>query len=705
MWSTTPGRDTSPSMKRIACTLLLVACGGSKPPTTTPTGPDVQVAAPPEAMRPPDPPKAVGHPNPDLVARTILFGNPERAQVRLSPDGKHISWLAAKDGVLNVFVAPVDKLDQAKAITNDTKRPIRQYFWAYDNKHVLYMQDEGGNENFHIFRTTADGGDVTDLTPYKDTRAEVIGLSEKKPTTLVVGLNDRNPQLHDVYTIDLTTGKRQIQYQNDDGLVGFDTDHDLQLRTASKIEPDGSVKMFIRKAKKWEVWDTVPYEDSDTTGLSGFDGSNSKVYMTDSRGRDTGAMYSVDIATKKKTLIAENAKADAGGALSHPTKHTLQAISFDTGRTSWTVLDKSIQADVDGLTKLAEGGDWGISSRTLDDKTWLVATASDVSAAKYYVWDRAKHTGKFLFAAQPKLPSEKLGHSTPVTIKSRDGLELPSYLTLPPDADKDHDGKADAPIPAILFVHGGPWARDHWGYSPLVQLMATRGYAVLQVNYRGSTGFGKNFINASDKQWGKKMHDDLIDAVEWLYNEKVAPKGKVCIVGGSYGGYATLAGLSMTPDAFACGVDLVGPSNLKTLLASIPPYWAPLIATFKKRVGDPDTDEGKAIIQAASPLTYVAKISKPLLIGQGANDPRVKQAESEQIVAAMKQHHLPVTYALFPDEGHGFARPENNIAFFGVAEAFLSAHIGGQYLPMTADELSASTMQIKEGKDGIPGLP
>jgi dipeptidyl aminopeptidase/acylaminoacyl peptidase len=235
--------------------------------------------------------------------------------------------------------------------------------------------------------------------------------------------------------------------------------------------------------------------------------------------------------------------------------------------------------------------------------------------------------------------------------------------------------------------------------------MATRGYAVLQVNYRGSTGFGKNFINSSDLQWGKKMHDDLIDAVEWAYNEKVAPHGKVCIVGGSYGGYATLAGLSMTPDAFACGVDLVGPSNLKTLLASIPPYWAPLIATFKKRVGDPDTKEGDSILIQASPLTFAAKIKKPLLIGQGANDPRVKQAESEQIVAAMKAHHLPVTYALFPDEGHGFARPENNIAFFGVAEAFLSAHLGGQYLPLTADELSASSMQIKEGKDGIPGMP
>ncbi len=292
----------------------------------------------------------------------------------------------------------------------------------------------------------------------------------------------------------------------------------------------------------------------------------------------------------------------------------------------------------------------------------------------------------------------------PVVIKSRDGLDLVSYLSLPKIADPDGDGKANQPVPMVLFVHGGPWGRDEWGYNPVHQLLANRGYAVLSVNFRGSTGFGKKFLNAGNLQWSKKMHDDLLDAVAWAVEAKVAPKDKVCIMGGSYGGYATLVGLAMTPDAFACGVDVVGPSNLLTLLASIPAYWAPLRATFTQRMGDPDTAEGKALLTAASPLTRAADIRRPLLIGQGANDPRVKQAESEQIVAALKAHRLPVSYVLFPDEGHGFARPENNIAFFAVTEAFLSAHLGGVYQPITPEELSASSIQIKDGKNGIPGL-
>jgi dipeptidyl aminopeptidase/acylaminoacyl peptidase len=293
----------------------------------------------------------------------------------------------------------------------------------------------------------------------------------------------------------------------------------------------------------------------------------------------------------------------------------------------------------------------------------------------------------------------------PVVIKSRDGLDMVSYLSLPAAADPDGDGKANAPVPMVLFVHGGPWARDRWGFNRAHQMLANRGYAVLSPNYRGSTGFGKKFLNAANLQWGKAMHDDLIDAVNWAIKAGVTPKDQICIMGGSYGGYATLAGLTLTPDTFRCGVDIVGVSNLHTFIASIPPYWAPELAVIRTRVGDPDTAEGKALLTASSPLTHVAKIKRPLLIGQGANDPRVKQAESEQIVAEMKKHNLPVSYVLFPDEGHGFARAVNNMAFFGVAEAFLSAHLGGYYLPLTKAELEASSMQIKDGKSGIPGLP
>jgi dipeptidyl aminopeptidase/acylaminoacyl peptidase len=335
---------------------------------------------------------------------------------------------------------------------------------------------------------------------------------------------------------------------------------------------------------------------------------------------------------------------------------------------------------------------------------WIALTTSDQHPGRYYLWDRARHKATLLFAQRPELEKQALAKMWPLVIESRDHLPLVSYLTLPAAVDPDGDGKANQPGPMVLLVHGGPWGRDAWGYNATHQLLANRGYAVLSVNYRGSVGFGKKFVNAGNFQWGKAMHQDLLDAVQWAIDQKVAPSGQIAIMGGSYGGYATLAGVTMTPDVFACGVDIVGPSNLLTLLASIPPYWAPLMTMFKQRIGDPETAEGKAILTAASPLTHAAQIKKPLLIGQGANDPRVKQAESEQIVRAMKDHHLPVTYIVFPDEGHGFARPTNSIAFYGAAEAFLSVHLGGSYAPLARDEINASTMQVKEGKAGVPGL-
>ncbi|HEU0029141.1 MAG TPA: S9 family peptidase [Kofleriaceae bacterium] len=677
------------------------------PPMPQPQPPAVAQPQPPPVEPPAPPPKTAvaGHPKQDLIARSVLFGNPERVNPELSPDGKYVSWLAPKDGVLNVYVAPVGKLDQAKPVTAETTRPVRMYFWTFDNKHLVYLQDVGGDENFHLWRTSVDGGDVVDLTPYKGARAIMIGVSEKKPKTLLVGLNDRDPKNHDVYSIDIATGKRTLVFENKDGYLGFDADPQLQLRLATKNDPSGTVTIFTRKGTGWAEWMKIPYEDSDTTQTLWIDNTGKTLYAMDSRDRDTAALFSIDLATKKKQLIAEDPRVDLGETIVHPTTRKAQAAAFTYDKTRWQVIDKAIQADVDGITKLAAGAEWTIASRSLDDKQWLVAMTSDVTPGSYYLWDHAKRAGTFLFAAQPKLVADQLAHTQPVVIKSRDNLDLQSYLTLPREADPDGDGKVNAPVPMMLWVHGGPWGRDRFRFNPFAQLFANRGYAVLQVNFRGSTGFGKKFVNIADLQWSKAMHDDLLDAVDWAVKNGIAPKQKICIGGGSYGGYATLVGLAMTPDVFACGVDLVGPSNLNTLVATIPPYWTPMISRFKKRIGDWDTPEGKQLMAAASPLTNAAKIKRPLLIGQGANDPRVKQAESEQIVAAMKQANLPVTYVVFPDEGHGFARPENNIAFFGVAEAFLSAHLGGFYQPITKDELDASSMQVKEGKDGIPGLP
>ncbi|HTR50088.1 MAG TPA: S9 family peptidase [Kofleriaceae bacterium] len=686
-------------MKRFALLALVVACGGTPSKAAAPQEP-ARVAQAPEPAPPPPaphaPPVATGKPRNDLIPRSVVFGNPERANVQISHDGKHLSWVAAKDGVLNVWVAPIDKLDAAKPITSDPTRPVRQYFWSFDNKHVLYLQDTAGDENWHVFRADLDGK-TADLTPFKGARTEVLGLSEKKPNQIVVGINDRDPQVMDVYALDITTGNRTLVYQNDEAYISFNFDPDLGLVFAEKLGPDGSGQVFQRDGKTWKPYDTIPFEDAQSTGIAAVAPGDRIAWANESRGRDTAAFVEVDIKTKKEKVLAEDARADVGDVMFHPTKHTPLAVSFDYDREHWRALDKSIQPDLDGLAKLAEGADFSVASMSLDAKTWVVATTSPQHPGHYFLWDHAKHAGKFLFASRPELEKQPLVTEEAVTITARDGLPLVAYLTKP--------AGASGPVPLVMFVHGGPWARDSYGYSPVVQLLANRGYAVLQVNYRGSTGFGKKFLNAANLQWAKAMHDDVLDAVKWAIDRGVTTKDRVAIAGGSYGGYETLVGLAMTPDVFACGVDLVGPSNLLTLIASVPPYWKPLLADFKKRIGDWETPEGKTLLEQASPLTHAADIKRPLLIGQGANDPRVKQAEAEQIVAAMKSHGLPVSYIVFPDEGHGFARPENNIAFFGAAEAFLSAHLGGFYLPLSADEVKASSMQVKDGREGIPGLP
>ena len=704
-------------MKRVLIqgllSLSLVACGGGQKTDPQPQPQPVEVAKPdPVPAAPPvmpvEEPVAKGNPRNDLIPRAVFFGNPEKVAPQLSPDGKNMAWLAPKEGVLNIWVAPVGKMDQAKAITSDTARPIRSYMWAYTNKHILYTQDAAGDENFHVFRTDITEGKPTDITPYKGARASIAGMTYKKPNTVLVSVNDRDAKVFDLHEVDLLSGQRKLVAQNDDSYAGFEVDLDLNVRFAIKKMPDGSTNTLIAEKTgdkiTWKPWDQVPMED-DGTGIVTFAPGNKTVYFTETRGRDTGALMQIDVKTKKGKVLAEDAKSDVGGFMFHPKNDNLQAVQFNYDKPRWKVLDKSIQRDMAALEKLEPEGQVFVASRTLDDKLWIVGIATEKRGMRYYTWDRGKQKPTFMFAARPELEKQPLVKMWPVEIKSRDGLTLMSYLSLPKESDANEDGKADKPTPLVLFVHGGPWARDVWGYNPMHQLFANRGYAVLSVNFRGSTGFGKKFMNAGNLQWGKKMHEDLLDAVSWAVAQNVTAKDTVCITGGSYGGYATLAGLTMTPDVFRCGVDIVGPSNLQTLLATIPPYWAPLIATFHTRMGNPETPDGKALLTEVSPLTHAAKIKKPLLIAQGKNDPRVKEAESEQIVGAMKKAGLPVTYVVFPDEGHGFARPENMIAFTAVSEAFLSAHLGGSYLPITPDELKATTMVIKEGKNGVPGLP
>lgn len=683
-----------------------VGCGGSGTPpapeptlpTGAPTGPEGAGATAPAAGIP-DTDRA----SMDLIPREVLFGNPERASAQLSPDGTWLSYLAPVDGVLNVWVAPRTDVSDAKAVTSDDGRGIRRYFWTYLPNRLLYLQDKEGNENWQLYSVDVETGDEKLLTPQEEITARVYGLSEKHPGAIFVGLNDRDPRHHDVYRLDLETGETELVETNEAGYVAYVSNHGLELIAAMKQTEDGGIQVFRRGAKgAWQPAFTVPKEDALTTNIVGVDRRGRNLFATDSRGRDTAALVSIDLRSGKKKVLAKNPKADASAVLAHPTKKTIQAVAFEYDRTEWTVLDRSLKKDLAVLREAAEG-DLDIVDRTLDDRHWLVLYSRDDASPVYYLYDRKARKAEQLFSVQPELDEQPLVNMHPIVIEARDGKKLVSYLSLPRDSDTNADGTPEKPAPMVLLVHGGPWARDVWGFNPQHQWLANRGYAVLSINFRGSTGFGKGFLNAANMEWAGAMHEDLLDGVKWAVDQGVTTPDQVAIMGGSYGGYATLVGLTFTPDAFACGVDIVGPSNLETLLATIPPYWAPLFETFAVRVGDPRTDEGKALLRERSPLHKADAITKPLLIAQGANDPRVKQAESDQIVAAMQAKDVPVTYVLYPDEGHGFARPENRLSFQAITEAFLSQCLGGTYQPI-GDDLAESTAQVVTGDQMIPGL-
>jgi dipeptidyl aminopeptidase/acylaminoacyl peptidase len=638
----------------------------------------------------------------ELIPREVLFGNPDKITVRLSPDGTRISYLASVYGVLNVWVGPADDPDSAKPVTNDTDRGIRIYFWAYTNEHILYLQDQAGDENWRVYSVNLETGQTTDLTPLEGVQARIQAVSQKFPEEILISLNDRDPTLHDIYRINITTGEKSLVMENE-GFVGFTTDDEYNVRFAERLTPDGGNE--ISQATEdggWELFMDIAMEDLLTTGIVGFDKTGTILYMIDSRNRNTAAFFTMDLETGEQTLIAEDPHADTSNLMIHPTEKIVQAVAFTYERRHWQIIDESIADDLAYLKTVADG-DVEVVSRTLDDEYWMVAYVLDDGPIQYYRYDRGEKSAEFLFTHRKALEGLSLAKMHPVVIKSRDGLDLVSYYTLPIGSDSDLDGYPDEPLPMVLFVHGGPWARDNWGYNSVHQWLANRGYAVLSVNFRSSTGFGKAFINAGNLEWGGKMHDDLIDAVNWTVQEKIAEPNQVAIMGGSYGGYATLWGMTNTSDTFACGVDIVGPSNLTTLFETIPPYWEPQIELFATRMGDARTEDGRAFLAGRSPLTYVDQIEKPLLIGQGANDPRVKQAESDQIVQAMQDANIPVTYLLFTDEGHGFARPENRLSFYAVTDAFLAEHLGGRYEPI-GDDFEGSSIIVQSGAEEVPGL-
>ena len=640
---------------------------------------------------------------PELIPRRTLYGNPERTDVLLSDDGAHISYLAPMDGVMNVWVAPAGSVEDARPVTHDTDRGIRLYLWTYDPAHLLYIQDRAGDEDWHVYAVNIESGEARDLTPYEGVSAYPSGLSRRFPDEVLIGINHRDPQCHDLYRVNIHTGESQLVTENDIGAAAILADREFRARLARVPTPDGGSNILaLADSGEWTSTMTVGPEDDLTTFALYFEEDGRTLYMFDSRGRDTSALVAVDTETGETTELASDSSADASGLIVQPVTGRPQAVSFEHDRVAWNVLDDSIASDLERITA-KNAGDFQVLSRSVDDRRWIVCYRKDAGPETYYLYERDSANMVYLFSDRPSLEGAPLAQMHTAAVRSRDGLDLIVYYTLPVGSASEDSDRPAEPLPAVLLVHGGPWARDSWGFNPLHQLLANRGYAVISVNFRGSTGLGKQFVNAGNREWAGAMHDDLIDVVEWAVDQGIADRDRVAIVGGSYGGYATLVGLTFTPEVFACGVDIVGPSNLNTLLDTVPPYWTPMLNMFRARVGDNSTEEGKRFLAERSPLSRVDEIVRPLLIAQGANDPRVKQSESDQIVDAMRERGIPVAYLLYPDEGHGFARPENNLSFMAVAEAFLARCLGGRYEPI-GDDFEGSSVRVLAGKEEVPGL-
>jgi dipeptidyl aminopeptidase/acylaminoacyl peptidase len=558
----------------------------------------------------------------------------------------------------------------ARPVTEDTDRGIRAFAWARDGRHVLYVQDVGGDENWRLYDVDPESLERRDLTPFEGIHATIIGTSKRRPDEVLVGINADNPQLHDVYRLHLASGELVKEIENP-GYAGWLADEDLVVRCAIDPLPDGSFNVLVRDSgtDEFRFLLAVPAEDATSTDVVSFSGDGRSLLMISSAGADTGRLTRVDLATGESTVLAEDPDADVSGALLDPDTRDPQIVMVLKDRMTYIVLDPSVEEDLKAVRAL-HPGDPSISGRDEADTTWLIAFNVDAGSITYFTYDRATKAGRLLFSARPALAAYELAPMEPFSFSARDGLVVHGYVTFPP-------GLGRTGLPAVVDVHGGPQVRDTWGYNPEAQWLANRGYLCIQVNYRGSTGYGKAFVAAGDREWGGKMHDDLVDAVGYAVSQGWADASRVAIYGGSYGGYAALVGAAFTPDVFCCAVDIVGPSNLKTLLETIPPYWAPMIAQLYRRVGNPATDAD--FLWSRSPLSRARDIRIPLLIAQGANDPRVKQAESEQIVAALTEAGIDHEYMLFPDEGHGFAKPENRIKFYTAAERFLAKYLGGRY--------------------------
>ena len=626
----------------------------------------------------------------DLIPRAVLFGNPEKMRPQLSPAGDLIAYIAPVDSVLNLWVMNIDS-SEPRQLTFDTNRGVRYYFWAENNTHILYMQDLAGEENFHVYRLDVATGDVIDMTPFEEVMAYVSATDEDQPNKVIVEMNKINPMFFDVYSCDLETGELTLLQENpgttEDGdmVLGYMTDEDLNIRGMRTISPeDGTIVIFLKDVGSDEWVEFISFSALDDVTPERFSNDGRGLYYRSNLESNTTKLLYQNLDTGEITEIAHDSLADLGRVSFDPFTGEPRSVSIHYLRRNVEVLDASIQDDHDFLGSY-NPGDFAMVSRDNADSTWIVAYFTPQNPASYYVYDRTSKEMTFLFTTIPALEDYEIADIKPLLIPARDGWELPSYLTLPVNAP-------DEPLPMVLYVHGGPQARDIYGYEPFAQLLANRGFAVLQVNFRGSAGFGKAHVNAGNKEWGGLMQDDLTDAVKWAVNEGIADPNRVVIMGGSYGGYATLAGVTFTPDLYCAGVDFFGPSNLVTFRETVPPYWKPYEALMNIQIGD--LEEDAEMLQNRSPLNHVENISVPLLIVQGANDPRVVQAESDQMVEALRNNGNEVYYILYGNEGHGFAIEANRLEFAGRIEEFLYNHVPGVECQLF-EEIPNSTAEVR----------
>lgn len=632
-----------------------------------------------------------------LIDREIFFGNPEISGGQLSPDGKFLSFIKPLNGVRNIWVKKLNSaFDSALPVTADQKRPIGGYFWSRDSSRILYVQDKDGDENYHVYAVdpalTIKGTEIPpsmNLTNIENVRAFIYKVPKSDHDIIYVGLNDRDSSWHDLYKVNIRSGERELILENTINYSALYFDLDDQLRLATRSMADGGTELLKYVNKEWLRVMTCSHEEDISPSRFLKDG---RVYLVSNVGDkvDLSTLYVLNLDSGTVDMVESDpeGEVDFGGIIYSDMREEMIGTSYvgDKKRLYWK--DRDFEEDYNFLKGYFHGGEVSFGSGTQNENMYIVYADSDTDPGSAYLFDRVSRTIDFLYRPRPNLPIGQLASMVPIRYPSKDGLEIPAYLTLP-------KGKKPKNLPAVIFVHGGPWARDYWGYNSYAQFLANRGYAVLQPNFRGSTGYGKKFLNAGNGAWGEAMQDDITAGADYLINKGISPADKIGIMGGSYGGYATLAGLAFTPKTYACGVSIVGPSNLFTLLESIPPYWESVREMFYLRLGNPNTEEGREQLRRKSPFFHAQNIEAPLLVAQGNNDPRVKTAESDQIVVAMRDHGLAVEYLNFPDEGHGFANPDNSMAFLAVCEEFLAKHLKGRYQEEVPERLKNIIDKVK----------